>query len=313
MSLRDKILDPRKGVCLFGTVPPALGTEIPKAYEIGEKLASRISGLDVDGTIVYDLQEEKGMDGNPRNPRHIPTIDSALYSKILQEKTGREAVAYKASPYYPRRDFEQWLEKSWEYGIRNLVMVGADFSTDHPGYPVAEAAELIASSGKDFLLGGVTIPERHVHLFRDEHKRLEEKAKTGMKFFVSQIVYNPRNAKVVLNDYHDHCAQKETDPARIIFTFCPFGTEPTARFIRESLGVDIADKTIQSVLRSEDPLKSSRQICRQNLLKILNYLQYESINIPIGINVETVSKKGSEISAAAELFSDLKHELDSFY
>jgi 5,10-methylenetetrahydrofolate reductase len=89
-------------------------------------------------------------------------------------------------------------------------------------------------------LGGITIPERHRDK-GDEPTRLANKVEKGASFFTSQIVYSVDNvigtksktfSKIqisinhflaLLRDYSEYTKANNVTPARLIFTFAPFG------------------------------------------------------------------------------------------
>ena len=87
-----------------------------------------------------------------------------------------------------------------------------------------------------------------------------------------------------------------------MLTFSPVGREKTMAFLRW-LGVRIPPETAQAILGSASPLKKSIEICRDNLRRILE--QPYAREIPLGINVESVSINRDEIDASIELFHAL--------
>jgi len=106
-----------------------------------------------------------------------------------------------------------------------------------------------------------------------------------------------------LADYARDCRGAGVTPRRIVLTFAPVGREKTMDFLRW-LGVRIPAETAGAILGAANPLAKSIEICRDNLRRILDHLYTREI--PLGINVESVSINRDEIDASVDLF----HALD---
>lgn len=302
MEFRARMTDPARPVYLFGTVPPSLEAGLDEVYAIADMLRGRLEGLEVDGINVYDVQQEKGRNGKDRPFPFLPVWDPRRYGRILQEG-GVETICYASVPHIAT-PFAEWLAEAREvYRQETLALVGSSGPAS-AGTSLAEAARL--ASGQGFLLGGVTIPERHTAR-GDEHHRMRAKTRAGLWFFTSQVVYQPDQAISLLKAYGESAGPGEC-PARIVFTFAPFGSERTLEFL-EWLGVDIPERTKDEILSSADPLATSLQVCRSNLRKILDAGPYRT---PLGINVESVSKSKKHIDAAVQLFSLLQEEMENY-
>lgn len=139
---------------------------------------------------------------------------------------------------------------------------------------VAEAAEIARAHPYRYLLGGITLPERH----RDKGNEPElilSKTKWGIRYFTSQVVYNADNVISLLRQYDELMKQKKEEGpmARIILTFAPFGREDTVAFL-QWLGVELPKGTIRRVLCRGSPsqcVQEAIEICRENLKRILEY------------------------------------------
>jgi hypothetical protein len=70
------------------------------------------------------------------------------------------------------------------------------------------------------------------------------------------------------------------------------------------LGVNLPAQTAQAILGAASPLAKSIGICRDNLRRILE--QPYAREIPLGINVESVSINRDEIDASVDLFHALR-------
>jgi len=69
------------------------------------------------------------------------------------------------------------------------------------------------------------------------------------------------------------------------------------------LGVTVPEETARTILGAPSPLAKSVEICRDNLKRILAH-EYAR-EIPLGVNVESVSINRDEIDASVDLFHAL--------
>ena len=311
MGFQTKLLDYHRGLYLYGVTPPRMDSSEGKIYEIAEKLAARLSKLDLDAINIYDIQEEEDRNQIPRPFPFLPTIDPRRYANILKKLIGKEVINYKCVAHHPKASFEPWLSESWEqFDIRHLSLVGGSTSKSvYPGPSLSQAAKTIASHRYDFIFGGVTIAERHASK-GNEHLRLIEKTRWGMKFFTSQVVYQTDSTIQLLQDYYQAHQAQQVSPARIILTFAPCGTLKTLEFLRW-LGVNIPTETEQVIFSADSPVDKSIEVCCSNLRRILDAIGHQKA--ALGINVESVSIKKAEIDASVDLFYELKAILSSFY
>jgi hypothetical protein len=77
------------------------------------------------------------------------------------------------------------------------VFVGTASAEQDVQLKLQEAYDLRTALNEGMLLGGVTIPERHMKL-HDEPERVGFKMSKGCRFFVSQAVYDLENSKKIL-------------------------------------------------------------------------------------------------------------------
>ena len=311
MDLESKLLDARRGLYLYGTTPPRRNSSPEKIAAIAEKLAARLSKLSLDAVNVYDIQDEAGRTQRARPFPFLPTIDSRKYAKILRNLLGKEVINYKCVVHHPRETFATWLDECWEqYKLRYLTLVGGSTSKiSYPGLTLSEATQTIAAHKYDFVFGGVTIAERHLSK-GNEHLKLIRKSQLGMKFFTSQVVYQPHATIQLLQDYSQKCQELQILPARIILTFAPCGYPQTRNFL-EWLGVNFPPETKQAIFSAQSPVNKSIDVCCSTWQQILDSIAH--FNISLGINVESVSLKKEEIDASIDLFRELKAILDAFY
>ena len=311
MEFRAKLLNSSRGLYLYGTTPPRENTSSQSVYEIAEKLAERLSNLELDAINIYDIQEEAARNQIQRPFPFLPTLDTRQYAEILRPLINTEIINYKCVVHHPKQRFEAWLSESWEkFNIRYLTLVGG--STSHQAYPgptLSQSAHMTATHQYDFTFGGVTIAERHV-VKGNEHLNLIKKTDWGMIFFTSQVIYQADATIQLLHDYYQACDENNLSPVRIILTFAPCGHLKTLQFLRW-LGVNVPDETGQAILSAQSPVDKSIDVCCSNLRQIL--ASFDHRKVMLGINVESVSIKKDEIDASIDLFQALKAILESFY
>src|SRR5438067_2406911 len=143
---------------------------------------------------------------------------------------------------------------------------------------------------------------------RSEAARLLAKAVEGCAYFISQTVYHAAPTQRLLRDYLRDCRGAGIAPRRIVQTFAPCGREKTLAFLRW-LGVNIAPETERELLGAASPPAKSIEICRDNLRRILD--QPYAADIPLGVNVESVSINRDEIDASIDLCHALREVMSA--
>ena len=299
VPLKEKLLDPGSVVLLYGTTPPRLGTADDAVQSVAEKLAVRLRDLPVDGVVVYDIQDESGRTKVRRPFAFTGTVDPRDYSRLITARTGIPTITYKCVGDFDESRWLAWLtETANEYGAGCLSIVGRPTSGVRYPLGLSTAIRLAAGHAAGFTVGGVVIAERHTEL-RSESARLLAKGIEGCSYFISQTVYHADATARLLRDYVRDCRGAGVQPRRIVLTFAPAGREKTITFLKW-LGVNIPLETEAAILNSANPIARSIEICRDSLRRILDH-DYAR-QIPLGINVESVSINRDEIDASVELF-----------
>jgi 5,10-methylenetetrahydrofolate reductase len=289
-------------VLLYGTTPPRAGTQPDAVQAAADKLAARLQPLPVDGVVVYDIQDESGRTAAARPFAFSGTVDPRSYGSLLAARTGKPAITYKCVGDLDEAGWQAWLdEAASSYGTGFLSIVGRP--TSGVRYPLAlsKAIRLAAAHPAGFTVGGVAITERHT-AERSESARLLAKGIEGCGYFISQTVYHAEASVRLLADYARDCRGAGVKPRRIVLSFSPVGREKTMAFLNW-LGVRIPPETARAILGAASPLAKSIDICRDNLRRILD--QPYAREIPLGINVESVSINKDEIDASVDLLHAL--------
>jgi hypothetical protein len=299
MALASQLADPHGTVLLYGTTPPREGSSAVLVQSVAQKLAERTARLPLDGLIVYDLQDESARTAVPRPFPFARTIDARVYAAELRRLTGREIVTYKSVGELDATRWEAWLtETAGDAALRAVSIVGRPSSAGAaPALPLARAFAIAAAHPAGFTLGGVAIAERHAAV-PSESTRMLAKAENGCRFFVTQAIYDPEATVLLLRDYARGCRERGARPARVIFTFTPCGREKTMAFM-QWLGISISEATARAILAAPSPIARSVEVCLDNLRAILVQPGFE--DVPLGVNVESVSINRDEIEASVEL------------
>ncbi len=298
-ALTDKLLDPSGVVFLYGTTPPRVGTANDAVQSVAEKLAARLREVAVDGVVVYDIQDESGRTKLVRPFAFTGTVDPRDYSRLVTAQSGHPTIVYKCVGDLDETRWLAWLTQTADaYGAGCLSIVGRP--TSGVRYPLAlsSAIRLAAAHPAGFTVGGVVIAERHTEQ-RSESARLLAKSSEGCSYFISQTVYHADATERLLSDYVRDCRGAGVPPRRIVLTFAPAGRAKTITFLKW-LGVHIPLETETAILTAAAPIARSIEICRDNLRRILDH-EYAR-QIPLGINVESVSINRDEIDASVDLF-----------
>lgn len=304
--LRARFADRNETLRLYGTTPPRLGSPAEVVLEAAEKLVRRIRTVPVDAVVVYDIQDESGRTAVPRPFPFTGTIDPRDFCALLAQRSGLPTINYKSLGTMDDVAWRTWLDQTANtYTLPYLSVVGRPTSGVRYALTLSEALDIARRHPGGFTLGGVMIAERDSP-DRSEGARLLAKAIEGCGYFISQTVYHARPTIGVLKDYLRNCRGAGIEPRRIVLTFAPCGREKTMAFIKW-LGVRVTPECERAIFGAADPLAKSIEICRDNLREILDGAYIG--DIPLGINVESVSINRDEIDASIDLFNVLSEVL----
>ncbi|MCW3059348.1 MAG: hypothetical protein JWQ02_1169 [Capsulimonas sp.] len=282
---------------LYSTTPPRADIEQERLSSAAARLARRANGMALNGVVVYDVQEERERTDDPRPFPFRPSIDSQAYSQRLCGAVRAPLITYKCIAGMSECEWERWLCDAGAMGIEAVSVVGlASSRMKQPGITLTRALEIAAECGPQLSLGGVVIPERHIH--QNECDRLLKKADLGCRYFISQAIYDPDLTIQLLCDYARACDNAGVAPQRIFLTFAPCGSEKTLKFMRW-LGMQIPEATAQRILTAEAPAAESVSICVENFQRIQEAVA--ELSIPLGVNVESVSARKDESMGAVDL------------
>ncbi len=294
--LRSKLENNESGILLYGITPPKSGHAPEKIREIADRQLRRIESLNIDGLVLYDIQDESSRNSLPRPFPFMETIDPWTYSREYLGSLNLPRIIYNGVGRYTPETFTDWLRLQGA-DLDLMVLVGSPSRQSAASLSLHDAYNLKRKLNNPVLMGGVTIPERHARN-ADEHLRVASKTLAGCRFFISQCVYNVRNALVFLTDYCKLLDRTGEKPVPIIFTITPCGSLKTLHFM-EWLGIEIPESLRKELEMSPDMLGRSVEACRHIVDELISYAS--SLCVPIGFNVESVAIRKDEIEASLEL------------
>lgn len=303
--LKDKIRTQKSGILLYGITPPKAKHTEEEIQAIATKHIERIDGLDIDGLVLYDIQDESDRTQEVRPFPFLETLDSSFYREQYLSKLKVPVIVYKAVGKYSVDEFQKWLEKTKDREFYS-VFVGAASQKIKTNLNMKKAYDLKNNINNELILGGIVIPERHMEK-KDEHLRVTSKIRNGCEYFISQAVYNLDAAKSFLDDYIQYAKEEDQPIVPIIFTFTPCGSLKTLEFMKW-LGVNIPEYLEKKLKNSDDILEESL-ILSKDIFEAL-YIYGKENGIPIGCNIESVAIRKVEIEASLRLLKEVKQIID---
>jgi hypothetical protein len=289
---------------LFAITPPRQSTPAERLPEIARATVERLDHLDLDGLVLYDIDDEGSRNPVERPFPFSPTVDPSEYWAEHLQAWRTPVIVYRAVAKYQREELRTWLTE--QDPRRTLaVLVGAASSGTAPPVSLADAQALRTELNPELLLGGVAIPERHSRR-ENEHLRLIAKQEAGCRFFVSQVVYDLNAAKNLVSDYRYECESRGLAPVPIVFTFSVCGSMKTLEFLRW-LGVDVPRWIENDLRHSTNPLAASLEQAQATAVELIDFCRH--LGVPFGLNVESVSIRREEIEASVDLAARLMTHL----
>lgn len=289
---------------LFALTPPRLATARERVQEIADATMARLRPLNLDGLILYDIDDEVARNPARRPFPFSPTLDPADYLANNLSAWRTPVIVYRAAGKYAPPELRSWLAAQDPSRVMT-VLVGASSSKVEAMTSLADAQALRRDVNPGLSLGGVAIPERHSRR-DDEHLRLLAKQDAGCRFFVTQVVYDVNAAKNLVSDYHYECLARGRAPVPVVFTFSLCGSLKTLDFLRW-LGVDVPRWMENDLRHAADTLEASYRFAVAAATELMDYCR--GLGVPFGINVESVSIRREEIEASVRLAERLRPEI----
>lgn len=298
--LKNKLQNNKSGYLFYGLTPPKEDTAKDRIQIIANKQIERIQQVNLDGLILYDIQDEATRIDMERPFPFMSTLDPDYYAQNYLSDLALPKIIYKSIGKFDQHSLQSWLNNP-ENKTEFTVFVGAPSGNQKTSLSLSDAYQIKQNSNSNIMLGGVTIPERH-HKKGDENRRVFQKIDSGCGFFISQCVYNIDFSKNFLSDYYYSSLEDEREMVPIIFTLTPCGSLKTLQFM-EWLGISIPKWLNNDLKHSRKILDKSVELCKHIAQELMEF-SYKK-NISIGFNIESVAIRKEEIEASIELLKDI--------
>ncbi len=249
----------------------------------------------IDAINIPEVWEEER--SGKRNAPSMVKLEPRVVFSYFRKYDDCDVVINRPVVYHNWKKQRKWmLETYHDYGIRNMVFVGGESSkVSYPGLSVVETAATILSKHRadfpDIFLGGITIPTR-----KNEADRVLKKSLAGIEYFTTQVLYEAEKSKQFLANYSKLCKKNKVKPKTIFLSFAPV-VAPSDIDLLVWLGVEVSKKTAEKLMTGWIGMGfRSVAVCEQVLLDILQFVKKQRIDVPIGLNVEHISRHNFEIS-----------------
>ncbi|AGK95512.1 methylenetetrahydrofolate reductase [Clostridium pasteurianum] len=299
--LKSKILNRDMGIVTYAITPPKKSNSQEKIIEISQRHVERIKNIDIDGLIIYDIQDEGDRLQDKRPFPFLETINPAEYSRKYMQELTVEKIIYRCVGKYHENELRESIASDLQED-KFSVFVGAASREQEVKLKLSEAYNIREKLEDKLTLGGVVIPERHTRN-KDEHMRIINKTNKGCKFFVSQVIYDIEVSKNLLSDYFYYCKDNHMEMVPILFTLTPCGSIKTLEFMKW-LGINVPKWMENELIHSNDILDKSINLAKNIFEELLDFALDKGI--PIGCNVESLSIRKVEIEASIQLVRDIK-------
>ncbi len=230
--------------------------------------------------------------------------DIREFSATLRKSISAEMVINKITVHMKSKaELSSWIDESVsKYGLKRFVFVGGMVdSRKYPGPSVREANQL-ASKVDGVKAGNICIPSRD-----DEVARMVSKTESGASFFTTQALLDSGPIIKVIRGYEKECSKMAIAPASVFLSFAAASSAFDVDFLRW-LGVEIPEKREAQLKKGGDVAEVLNEAYKSVLSDVTAFVSKEGINVPIGLNVESISSTNLEDACrvAEQLCPELK-------
>ncbi|MCL5929893.1 MAG: hypothetical protein M1123_01235 [Candidatus Thermoplasmatota archaeon] len=273
-----------------------------------EELASALSSFSRLNAISVPELVEENHEGKPRY--------NSIYTRALARGTADilhiDAIVNKVVAHIEDYEkFVDWIKETHSLGISNMIFVGGN--TRHHRYPgpsVSEANVIARRLWTQFhqeevTIGNISLPER-----KDEAKRMLFKTLSGTEFFTTQLLFDSGQMINLISEYNRQCKVAGVKPATILFSFGPIRSIADLNLL-DFLAVELPDKAKDFILEGNDVVESSKRSIVNSMRvygEIVSSMERNGIEVPIGINVEQLTK--SNFKSAVTMLENFEKVID---
>jgi 5,10-methylenetetrahydrofolate reductase len=303
--LFTKIKNKESGVLLYGITPPKATTSAEKIKEIAEKTLNNLCSKDIDGLVVYDVQDESARTSEERPFPFASSLDPFEYASQYLQRLSIPKIIYRPAGKFTHEELSEWLQGLKMHGFYPIFV-----GLPTPDYVVKtslnDAYKIWREQHQDTsIIGAVTIPERHA-ILKDEDVRIIDKVNCGVSYFISQCIFNVEYTKRILDDLIIACENKKQALPTIIFTLTICGSVKTLHFM-EWLGIHVPEDIKEELKVCSSPVSRSLEIAITIAKDLIQHCKERSI--PFGFNVESVAIRKEEVDASLDLLSTISELL----
>ena len=94
---------------LFAITPPRRSTPAERLPAIAQATVDRLSHLDLDGLVLYDIDDESSRNPVERPFPFSPTVDPSDYRADHLQSWPTPVIVYRAVGKYQREDLRTWI------------------------------------------------------------------------------------------------------------------------------------------------------------------------------------------------------------
>lgn len=291
MAFKKRLTDPKAIPLLFEVVPPKKEVSQKELNLFINQIINTVKETKIDALDIPDLiQEEK-----VSRKRSLEKVAPRQLAKLINQKIKIPIIINRVTVFDGPKKQREWLIETYQnYKIKYLILIGAPDNKPYPGLSASQAAQLVTQLNKksltDFYCGAITIPTRRLSHF-DEPERMINKQKAGIKFFLSQIIFESQTSCQFLKDYYQACQKEKIKPGRIFLSFAPVSNPEDLQFLK-SLQVFIPQKVQKILLEKKNKMvEYSISTAKKIFADIFAFCQQQNIEVPLGINVNYVRKQ----------------------
>src|SRR5215218_10406491 len=108
-SLQTLLQQAKAGVLLLGITPPRRSVSSEQAAQIAEVTLARLSTVDIDGLILYDIDDESDRNPRERPFPYLPTMDPVAFHRDHLGSWELPSVIYRCVGKYTEPELADWL------------------------------------------------------------------------------------------------------------------------------------------------------------------------------------------------------------
>ncbi|MDD9348725.1 MAG: 5,10-methylenetetrahydrofolate reductase, partial [Mumia sp.] len=111
MDLAKRIEAGKGDFVLFAITPPRQSTPADRFPEIARATVERLDHLNLDGLVLYDIDDESSRNPSERPFPFSPTVDPSEYRSDHFQSWRTPVIVYRAIGKYQREGLRIWLSE----------------------------------------------------------------------------------------------------------------------------------------------------------------------------------------------------------